>query len=91
MMLPDEKLELVRETENVFRDFGHEGADVEQRKAILATAIIKMLDREGLSVGVAHGRTRIAAADFSRISQCGLGPIHRRSPDDDYQPAWPAR
>jgi predicted XRE-type DNA-binding protein len=32
-----------------------------------------MLDREGLSVRVAHSRTGIAAADFSRIRNADLG------------------
>ena len=58
---------------NVFRDFGHEQADVEQFKAILVAEIIKMLDREELSVRGAHSRTGIAAADFSRIRNADLG------------------
>lgn len=68
-----EKLELVRGSGNVFRDLGHENADVEQFKAILAAEIIKALDREGLSVRAAHDRTGIAAADFSRIRNANLG------------------
>jgi predicted XRE-type DNA-binding protein len=68
-----EKLELVRGSGNVFRDFGHENADLEQLRAILAAEIIKALDREGLSVRSAHGRTGIAAADFSRIRNADLG------------------
>ena len=68
-----EKLEVVRGSGNVFRDFGHENADVEQFKAILAAEIIKALDREGLSVRRAHERTGIAAADFSRIRNADLG------------------
>jgi predicted XRE-type DNA-binding protein len=46
---------------------------VEQLKAILAAEIIKMLDREELSVRGAHTRTGIAAADFSRIRNADLG------------------
>jgi predicted XRE-type DNA-binding protein len=68
-----EKLELVRGSGNVFRDFGHEDADREQLRAILAAEIIKALDREGLSVRRAHSRTGIAAADFSRIRNADLG------------------
>jgi predicted XRE-type DNA-binding protein len=68
-----EKLEVVRGSGNVFRDFGHENADLEQLRAILAAEIIKTLDREGLSVRGAHGRTGIAAADFSRIRNADLG------------------
>lgn len=40
--------------------------DTEQLKAILATEIIKVLDRERLTVRQANVRTGIAAADFSR-------------------------
>src|SRR5258708_19554170 len=68
-----EKLELVRGSGNVFRDLGHKNADAEQCKAILAAEIIKALDREELTVRAAHGRTGIAAADFSRIRNADLG------------------
>src|SRR5437867_897008 len=68
-----EKLDVVRGSGNVFRDLGHKNADVEQFKAILAAEIIKALDRQRLSVRAAHGRTGIAAADFSRIRNADLG------------------
>jgi predicted XRE-type DNA-binding protein len=67
------RLAVVRGSGNVFRDLGRENADVEQFKAILAAEIIKALDREGLTVRAAHGRTGIAAADFSRIRNADLG------------------
>ncbi|WP_158820197.1 helix-turn-helix domain-containing protein [Granulicella sp. S156] len=70
--MKSEPMEVVRGSGNVFRDFGRELADVEQLKAILAAEIIKMLDRDGLSVRGAHGRTGIAAADFSRIRNADL-------------------
>jgi predicted XRE-type DNA-binding protein len=62
-----------RGSESVFRDLGYKNADVEQFKAILAAEIIKALDRERLTVRGAHGRTGIAAADFSRIRNADLG------------------
>ena len=71
--MKDQGLDVVRGSGNVFRDLGHENADVEQFKAILAAEIIKTLDREGLSVRGAQGRTGIAAADFSRIRNAELG------------------
>jgi predicted XRE-type DNA-binding protein len=71
--MKDEPFELVRGSGNVFRDFGHPNADVEQMKAILAAEIIKMLNREKLTVIGAHARTGIAAADFSRIRNADLG------------------
>src|SRR6204780_1396997 len=67
------KLEVVRGSGNVFRDLGHNSADAEQFKAILAAEIIKALDRDHLTVRAAHGRTGIAAADFSRIRNADLG------------------
>lgn len=71
--MKNEALELVCGSGNVFRDLGHASPDVEQFKAILAAEIIKVLDREGLSVRAAHARTGNAAADFSRIRNAGLG------------------
>jgi predicted XRE-type DNA-binding protein len=73
MFAMKEKLEVVRGSGYVFRDLGHENADAEQFKAILAAEIIKALDREHLSVRAAHDRTGIAAADFSRIRNADLG------------------
>lgn len=70
--MKNEKIELVRGSGNVFRDLGHASPDVEQLKTILATEIIKMLDREKLTVRAAHARTGIAAADFSRIRNADL-------------------
>ena len=67
------KVDVVRGSGNVFRDVGHENADVEQFKAMLAAEIIKALDRERLTVRAAHSRTGIAAADFSRIRNADLG------------------
>jgi predicted XRE-type DNA-binding protein len=62
-----EKLDVVRGSGNVYRDFNLPDADVRQLKAILAAKILKMLDKEGLTVRAAQARTGIAAADFSRI------------------------
>ena len=71
--MKSEKLEVVRGSGNVFRDLGNESSDVQQLKAILAAEIIKALDREHLTVRAAHGRTGVAAADFSRIRNADLG------------------
>ena len=70
--MKSERLDVVRGSGNVFRDLGNPNADAEQFKAILAAEIIKAIDREGLSVRAAHGRTGIAAADFSRIRNADL-------------------
>jgi len=66
------KLELVRGSGNVFRDLGRENADLEQLKALLAAEVIKVLDRDRLTVRAAHARTGFAAADFSRIRNADL-------------------
>jgi len=70
--MTSKKLAVVKGSGNIFRDFEQENPDVDQFKAILAAEIIKALDREGLSVRGAHGRTGIAAADFSRIRNADL-------------------
>ena len=71
--MSDQKFEVVRGSGNVFRDLGHNNADIEQFKAILAAEIIKALDRDGVSVRAAHRRTGIAAADFLAHPECGVG------------------
>jgi predicted XRE-type DNA-binding protein len=57
---------------NVYRDFGYADADVRHLKALMAAAIVKSLDRQGLTVREAHAVTGTAAADFSRIRQANL-------------------
>lgn len=71
--MKSERLEVVHGSGNVFADLGRENADCKQLKAILAAEIIKALERERLTVRAAHGRTGIAAADFSRIRNADLG------------------
>ena len=70
--MKNEPLEVSRGSGNVYRDLGHDDADVKQFTALLATEIIKTLDRDGLTVRAAHARTGIAAADFSRIRNADL-------------------
>ena len=67
-----EALEFIRGSGNVHRDLGQDDADVKQFKALLAAEIIKRLDHDGLTVRMAHARTGIAAADFSRIRNADL-------------------
>jgi predicted XRE-type DNA-binding protein len=64
---------LKRGSGNAFRDLGQKKRDAKQVKAILTAEIIRVLDRERLSVRAAHGRTGIVAADFSRIRKADLG------------------
>lgn len=72
-MKPKDKLEVVSGSGNVFRDLGRIHADADQFKAILATEIIKTLDRERLTGQAAQVRTGIAAAAFSRFGRADLG------------------
>ena len=65
--------DLVRGSGNVFRDFGHANADLEQLRSILAARIIKALDERGLTVRRAQELTGFAAADFSRVRRANLG------------------
>jgi predicted XRE-type DNA-binding protein len=67
-----EKLELVRGSGNVFRDFGDPDAALEQTRAILAARIIDVLDQRGLSVRAAERLTGVAASEFSRIRNVKL-------------------
>ena len=67
-----DSLDVVRGSGYVFRDLGSKNPDAEQFKAILATEIIKVLDRDRLTVRQANARTGIAAADFSRIRNADL-------------------
>ena len=71
-MKREEPMDVVRGTGNVFRDLASKNPDADQFKAILATEIIKALDRERLTVRQANARTGIAAADFSRIRNAAL-------------------
>lgn len=70
--MKSQKLETVRGSGNVFNDLGRESADAEQFKALLASEIIKALDRQYLSVRAAHALTGFAAADFSRVRNADL-------------------
>lgn len=68
----DQSIEIVRGSGNVFADFGHPNAAVEQSKAILASEIIGVLDNRRITVRKAESLTGIAAADFSRIRRTKL-------------------
>lgn len=67
-----ERIKLIHGSGNVFRDLGRANADLHQLKALLAAEIIKILDREELTVRAAAERTGTAAADFSRIRKVEL-------------------
>jgi predicted XRE-type DNA-binding protein len=70
--MSDEKLEFVRGSGNVYRDFGYPDADLLLLKATVAGSVIRMLDQQALTVRKAQAMTGITAADFSRIRQADL-------------------
>jgi len=72
MKTKEQQFEVIHGSGNVFRDLGRADADAKQLKGILATEIIKVLDRDHLTVRAAHVVTGIAAADFSRIRNADL-------------------
>ena len=58
---------------NVFADFGHPDADLEQARAILAAKIMGVLDGHGLSTRASARLTGVSRVDFSRIRSTRLG------------------
>ena len=68
-----EKTEIVRGSGNIYRDLGRPDADVRQTKALMASEIVKILDKEKLSVRKAGELTKYNYADFSRIRNADLG------------------
>jgi predicted XRE-type DNA-binding protein len=70
--MSDDDFELFHGSGNVFADFGHPNAEIEQLKAILAARIIRVLNDRGLTVRAAEELTGTAAADFSRIRRVKL-------------------
>ena len=65
----NKKLDIVRGSGNVFRDLGHKD---EQTKALLAAEIIRILDKEKLSVRAAQKYSGVVYTDFSRIRNADL-------------------
>ncbi len=68
----DDKLELIHGSGNVFRDFGHNNAGIEQARAILAARIIRTLDERELSTREAERLTGVSHSEFSRIRNARL-------------------
>ena len=68
----NEEIDIVRGSGNVFRDFGHVSADVEQTKAILAAKIIGVLDDQALSTRQAEAATGVDHSEFARIRRVKL-------------------
>ena len=72
-MSTEEKIELVRGSGNLFRDFGDANPDIEQAKAILAARVIAILDERDLSTRKAAALTGFQQADFARLRKVRTG------------------
>lgn len=68
----NDDFELVRGSGNIYRDFGHENAGLEQARALVAAEIIRNLDARNLSTREAERQTGVAHAEFSRIRNAQL-------------------
>ena len=64
--------ELVRGSGNIYRDFGHANAGLEQARALVAAEIIRNLDARNLSTREAEKQTGVAHSEFSRIRNTQL-------------------
>ena len=71
----DDKMQLVRGSGNVYRDFGYADADVRQAKALLGAQIVRILGEEGFSTWDAEARTGIAYSELSRVRQAKFGRV----------------
>lgn len=70
--MTDDDFKLIHGSGNVFRDLGMPDPDVRQLKALLASAIIKRLNRSRMTVRAAQEETGVPASDFSRIRHADL-------------------
>ncbi len=70
--MKNEGIELVRGSGNVYRDFGHKNAGLEQARAIIAAKIINILDERKLSTRDAEKLTGVSHSEFTRIRNTQL-------------------
>jgi len=68
----NDDFELVRGSGNIYRDFGHANAGLEQARALVAAEIIRNLDARNLSTRQAEKQTGVAHSEFSRIRNAQL-------------------
>jgi predicted XRE-type DNA-binding protein len=72
MKKQEEKLEVIRGSGNIYKDFNYPDAEIRQLKAKVAAAIIRILDHRQWSVRQTAKETGFQAADFSRIRNADL-------------------
>jgi predicted XRE-type DNA-binding protein len=74
-MTPEEPLDLIHGSGNVFQDFGYSDADIRQAKALLAAKILIRLEHQGLSLHQAESLTGVPRLEFSRIVKADLSRL----------------
>ena len=67
-----EKIEVVRGSDNPFRDAGLPNPELENARAVLAAEIISILNKQNLSKRKASAITGIDPADITRIRNADL-------------------
>jgi predicted XRE-type DNA-binding protein len=70
--MKNDDMELVRGSGNVFADFGHPNAGLEQARAIIAAKIISILDDRHMTTREAEKQTGVTHSEFSRIRNAQL-------------------
>ncbi len=70
--MTDDDMELIHGSGNVYRDFSHPNAGLEQARAIIAAKIIGVLDDRRLSTREAEKITGVSHTEFSRIRNAQL-------------------
>jgi len=69
----NDEFELVRGSDNPFRDVGIPDADTELMKADLASGIVRIMRERGMTATDAARASEVAVADISRIRKAALG------------------
>ncbi|MCK9395822.1 MAG: helix-turn-helix domain-containing protein [Methylobacter sp.] len=70
--MKNDDMELVHGSGNIYRDFGHPNAGLEQARAIIAAKIINILDDRKLSTRDAEKQTGVSHSEFSHIRNAQL-------------------
>jgi predicted XRE-type DNA-binding protein len=68
----NDDFELIRGSWNVYQDFDHRNAGLEQARAIVCSKIIQILDDKKLSTRDAERLTGVSHTEFSRIRNAKL-------------------
>ena len=68
----DDNFELIRGSGNVYHDFGHPNAVLEQARALVCGKIIQIMDERGLSSRDAEQLTGVSHTEFSRLRNAKL-------------------